>query len=200
MRENTHLWRVFCAIELPETVREVVLQHIKRLREAVPDAKASWARDANLHLTIKFLGEISATSVAGFSNAAARAVAGQSPFTIRLEQAGVFPKHGPPRVLWIGVNDVSGKLGELHAHLEDEAAKDGFEKEDRPFHPHLTLARLRQPRHARELADAHQQMEFEPVEIAVTELLVIRSELSSAGSKYTVVSRHPLGPQASRPQ
>ena len=185
-------WRVFCAVEIPEPVRQTVLRHIAGLKEAVPDAKASWSRDANLHLTLKFLGEIPQASVPDILTAASRAVAGLAPFSIRLEQTGVFPKHGQPRVFWIGINDSSGKLGELHARLDDELAKAGFDKDDRPFHPHLTVARLRQPRHARTLAAAHQQLEFEPAEIAVSELLVIRSELSSEGSKYTVVSRHPL--------
>lgn len=184
--------RVFCAIELPEMVRELLLQHITRLREAAPDVRASWSRDANLHLTLKFLGEIPEASVPDFSNAASRAAAGLTPFSIRLEQSGVFPEHGPPRVLWIGVSDYSGKLRDLHARLEDEAAKAGFEKDVRHFHPHLTLARPRQPRHAHTLAAAHKQLEFAPAEIPVSELLVIRSELSGEGSKYTVISRHVL--------
>ena len=185
-------WRVFCAIELPESVRALMMRHAAQLQEAVPEAKASWARDANLHLTLKFLGEIPATSVPDLSNAASRVVAGLTPFTIRLEQMGVFPKHGSPRVLWIGINDFTGKLGELQQRLEDEAVKEGFEKDHRAFHPHLTVARPRQPHHARTLANAHRQMEFESTEITVSELLVIRSELSSAGSKYTIISRHAL--------
>jgi 2'-5' RNA ligase len=186
-------WRVFCAIEMPETVRALGLRHIARLKEAVPDVKATWSRDANLHLTLKFLGEIPQTSVPDISAAASRAVAGLAPFSVRLEQTGTFPKQGQPRVLWIGINDSSGKLSELHARLEDELANAGFAKDDRPFHPHLTVARLRQPRHARTLAAAHRELEFEPADIAVAELLVIRSELSNERSKYTVVSRHPLG-------
>jgi 2'-5' RNA ligase len=185
-------WRVFCAIEIPETARAQVLQHIALLKEAVPDAKASWSRDANLHLTIKFLGEIPQTSVANISTAASRAVANLMPFSIRLEQTGAFPKQSQPRVLWIGITDPTGKLKELQARLDDEAARVSFARESRPFHPHLTVARLRQPRHARTLAIAHGELEFEPVEFDVSELLVIRSELSSAGSKYTVVSRHSL--------
>jgi 2'-5' RNA ligase len=116
-----------------------------------------------------------------------------APFSIRLEQTGAFPKHDQPRVLWIGINDPTGKLGELHARLEEEGARAGFAKEARPFHPHLTVARLRKPQHARTLAVAHKQLEFEPVVIALSELLVIKSELSSEGSRYTVVSRHPFG-------
>ena len=186
-------WRVFCAIELPETVRELALKHIARLKEAVPDANASWSRNSNLHLTLKFLGETLLPSVADFSTAVSRAVTGNQRFSIRLERTGVFPKPAQPRVLWIGINDFAGKLTELHARLENESAAVGFEKEHRPFHPHLTLARLRQPNSARSLAATHLQLEFAPVEVVVSELLVIRSELSSAGSKYTVVSRHLLG-------
>ncbi len=185
-------WRVFCAIELPESVRNTVLKHIARLQEAVPDAKASWSRDANLHLTLKFLGEIPRTAVADVSAAASRTVAELAAFPVRLEQTGFFPKQGQPRVLWIGINDSSGQLNELDGRLEEEVAKEGFEKDPRPFHPHLTIARLRQPRHARTLAAAHRQLEFEPQEVAVSELLVIRSELSGEGSKYSVVSRHAL--------
>ena len=185
-------WRIFCAVELPLATRRLVLAHIARLKENVPNAKASWARDANLHLTLKFLGEIPTTSVTDFSKAVSLTVTGVPPFSIRLEQTGIFPTHGQPRVLWIGINDQSTKLAELHARLEEESAKVGFAKETRPFHPHLTIARLRHADNARALAAAHKQLEFDPVEVAVAELLVIRSELSSEGSKYTVVSRHPL--------
>jgi 2'-5' RNA ligase len=168
------------------------MQHIASLREAVPAAHASWSRDENLHLTLKFLGEVSQNSVHSFSMATSRAVECSAPFSILLEQTGVFPKHGSPRVLWIGINDAAGKLSELQSHLEKESARAGFEKEDRRFNPHLTLARLRKPQHARTLASAHRELAFEPTEVFVSELLVIRSELSNEGSKYTIISRHPL--------
>ena len=190
---SKEVWRIFCAIELPQATRRVVLAHIARLKEKVPHAKASWARDANLHLTLKFLGEIPTTSVTDFSKAVSLAVTQVQPFSIRFDQTGIFPTHGQPRVLWIGITDLSTRLAELHACVEEESARVGFAKETRPFHPHLTIARLRHSDNARELAVAHKQMEFDPVEIAVAELLVIRSELSSEGSKYTVVSRHTLG-------
>ena len=186
------VWRVFCAVELPQTARSLVLAHIARLKEKVPHAKASWARDANLHLTLKFLGEIPTASVADFAKAVSLAVNQVQPFSIRLEHTGIFPTRGQARVLWLGINDLSTKLAQLHAHLEDESARVGFAKETRPFHPHLTIARLRQADAARALATAHKQMKFDPLEIAVAELLVIRSELSSEGAKYTVVSRHAL--------
>jgi RNA 2',3'-cyclic 3'-phosphodiesterase len=185
-------WRVFCAVELPEAVKERLIGHIVRLKEAAPDAQASWSRADNIHLTLKFLGDIPEASVRNLSEAASRAVAGVATFTISLERTGVFPPHGSPRVLWIGVNDFEGKLGELHKRLEAEGEKAGFPSESRNFHPHLTLARLRKPQHARTLASAHKAMDFKAAEIVVSDLLVIRSELSSQGAKYSTISRHPL--------
>ena len=196
MREKTELrderWRVFCAIALPRDLHERLTTHIKRLRDIVPDARASWSRADNIHLTLKFLGDITLPQVEKLSEAVSRSVEDFAPFKIVLEQTGFFPAHGSPRVLWIGVNDLEGKLGELYARLEDETANSGFHKEPRPFHPHLTLARLRKPQHARTLASAHKAMEFEPAEIVVSELLVIRSELSNTGSHYTTISQHSL--------
>lgn len=186
-------WRVFCAVELPAEVLQRVTQHIARLKEAAPDAQASWGRANSIHLTLKFLGDIPQASVHNLSEAASQAVAGLEPFTIRLEQTGVFPSHGSPRVLWIGVNDFEGKLRKLQMRLEDQAERLGFQKEARTFHPHITLARLRKPhQHARSLASVHKATQFEPAEVAVAELLVIRSELSSEGSRYSTISRHRL--------
>lgn len=197
MENPDQRWRVFSAIELPAPVRELVLRHIARLKEAVPGARASWVRDSSLHLTLKFLGEIPQTSVTTFSQAAALAVSQVLPFSIRLEQTGIFPNRGRPRVLWLGVNDSSAQLAVLHERLEEESAKAGFAKGPLSFHPHLSIARLRKPEHAQAVAAAHLQLKFEPREIAVAELVVIRSELSSEGSKYTIVSRHQL---ARRPE
>lgn len=189
-------WRVFCAINLPERAREAVMRYIASLRELFPQVHAAWSREGNIHLTLKFLGEIPRTSIHNLSDAASRAAAGFEPFTIFLDQTGVFPTHGLPRVLWIGINDWEGKLARLHGRLEEECAKAGFKNEARPFHSHLTVARLREPRHARTLASAHNQMGFERSEITVSELLVIRSELRSEGSKHTVISSHAIGTRA----
>lgn len=185
-------WRMFCAIELPQHTCELVLRHIARLQEATPQARASWARVAALHLTLKFLGDIPLHSVADLSRAADVAAGSVRPFTIQLQESGVFPARGPAKVLWLGAKDVSGRLLRLQRELEEQCAGAGFAKESRAFHPHLTLARVRNPQQARALAAAHQNLAFDPVEFDVRELLVIRSELSSAGSEYSVISRHAL--------
>lgn len=185
-------WRVFCAINLPIEVREKVVAQSISLRKARPEAYASWSKPDNIHVTIKFLGDIPQSRVGSLSTAAALASGGLESFPISVQGSGVFPTRGRPRALWIGIADLEGKLGELYHRLEEECAEAGFSKEARAFHPHLTLARLRKPEGARALAEAHKQMHFEPIEFSVSELLVIRSELSSAGSKYTTISRHPL--------
>ena len=185
-------WRVFCAVELPEDVREGLREHIRRLREAVPEAAASWTRVENIHLTLKFFGNVDLARISAISDAAARAVREFSPLKIGVGGTGVFPKPSRAQVLWIGVSDPSGQLSSLQRQLENECAKKGFEKEDRPYRPHLTIARLRKPEGARRLAETHLQMKFDPVEIELDELVVFRSELSSKGSRYTAVSQHKL--------
>ena len=175
-------WRVFCAINLPPAVHARVQQHITRLRASVPDARVSWNRDDKLHLTIKFLGDMAPERVADLSLAAAQAVSGVKPFALAAEGCGAFPPRGDPRVLWIGIVDAAGELAHLYERLEEQCSLQGFTPEQRPFHPHLTSARVRKPQDARRLAASHKEVGFERTEFNVSELLVIRSELGSESS------------------
>ena len=186
------LWRVFCAIELPPEVRRRAGDHIANLRASVPEVRAGWDRPEKLHLTLKFFGEIEQGRVNALRDAASRAAGRASPFDLAIEGAGRFPPHGLPRVLWLGVTDASGALARLQSHLEDECAREGFPKEARPFHPHITIARLRRPEGARRLAALHLEKDFARTEFRVPSLVVIRSELLPGGSRYTELSRHAL--------
>ena len=189
--------RVFCAVELPSEVRQRAAEHAARLRERFREARASWPRAENLHLTLKFLGEIDEGRVALLSSAAARAAEQSQPFELIIEGAGAFPPRGAPRVLWLGVEDESGGLARLQSRLEDECAAAGFPREERPFHPHLTLARVRAPQGARALAQFHQEAGFAAAAFRVAELAVMLSELGPGGSRYTALSRHALGARRS---
>ena len=184
------MWRVFVAIELPHNVRGHIAEHIDRLRSTVPEVRASWSREHNLHLTLKFLGDIPLTNVEKLSVAASIAASKVEPFELVVEGCGAFPLRGQPRVLWIGIADPSGRLSELNRALDDECANAGFAREPRAFHPHLTLARLRQPQGSRQLAASHKEIGFNREEIRVSDLAVVRSELRSEGSKHTTISRH----------
>ncbi|HEY8413132.1 MAG TPA: RNA 2',3'-cyclic phosphodiesterase [Pyrinomonadaceae bacterium] len=192
MADQARRWRIFCAFELPESLRLRLAKHATTVREAVPEAAASWSRPENIHLTVKFFGNVDQAKVPLISAALARAVKEFGPIEIQVGKTGVFPRASRPQVLWIGIEDPSGGLSRLHARVEDECGREGFPKEERAFRPHLTIARIRKPGNASRLADTHLRMEFAPVEITLSELVLFRSELSPKGSKYTAISRHRL--------
>jgi RNA 2',3'-cyclic 3'-phosphodiesterase len=184
--------RIFCAVELPEEVHAAAATHAARLRRDFPEARASWPRPESLHVTLKFVGEVEAARVETLSRAAGAAVEGFAPFELSIEATGTFPPRGAARVLWLGVKDASGGLARLQRRLEDECAAEGFPREPKQFKPHLTLARLRAPKDAQALAEAHRLLPFAPQHFAVSELIVMRSELGPGGSRYTPLSRHSL--------
>ena len=190
MERVKQVWRVFCAVELPDDVREQLRDHIARLRKTAPEAAASWSRVENVHLTLKFFGNVEVEQIDAISAAAARAVEEFSAFPIAVGGTGVFPRPSRPQVLWIGVSDPMGQLAALQKKLDEDTAD--FGKEDRVYRPHLTIARIRKPEGARHLADAHLQMEFTPCEIKLHEVIIFRSELSPKGSRYTPISLHPI--------
>lgn len=193
MKEPTEHWRVFIAIELPSDVRKGLSDHINRLRKAEPEIHASWSRDESLHLTLKFLGNTSVAKIEALSQAAQRSAGRFQPFDLIVGRCGAFPPTGQPRVLWIGIDDPTGELAKLHRALEHECTKAGFAREERPFHPHLTITRLRKPQGSRELARLHGEMGFTNQQVSVSEMVLFRSELLSEGSRHTAISRHRFG-------
>lgn len=192
-QETNEVWRLFIAVELPAEIRRTIKQHITRLREECPDVRASWTREENLHLTLKFFGDVAVSRVDTLSQALMSAVTRTTEFDLVIEGCGVFPPHGKPNVLWIGISpETAPACVRLYQAIEDECAKVGFKRDERTFHPHLTIARMRHPGGARDLANLHQATQFEPVGSKVTSACLIRSELSSSGSRYTIVARHEL--------
>lgn len=211
-------YRTFIAIELPRALRAKLIEHINRLRRDVPEARASWSREGNLHLTLKFLGNVPVTEIPKLSEAVKRAVSGINPFDLTVAGCGVFPPKGRPNVLWIGMSpsghptpDTQANrtaelptansphpefsrhlLFVLYSAIEDECSNAGFPREQRAFHPHLTIARLRKTGGERRLAEAHKSLEFSSETFSVSELVVFKSELLREGSKHTPISRHAL--------
>ena len=190
MVNNPDSFRTFIAIELSPDVRARVAEHINQLRRQLPDAHASFSREDNLHLTLKFLGNVPVADIPKVSDAVERATKTVSSFQLTFSGCGTFPPHGRPSVLWIGAQ-ASG-LQILHAAIENELAETGFAREPRPFHPHLTVARLRHSQDARPLAKLHQNPGFTPIQFDVSEVVVFKSELLREGSKHTAISRHKL--------
>jgi RNA 2',3'-cyclic 3'-phosphodiesterase len=200
-------YRTFIAIELPADIRRQLKAYVDQLRAAFPGVRASWSREDNLHLTLKFLGDVPVSRIDALSQACAQAAVKIDPFDLAISDCGTFPPHGKPKVLWIGVryagvapassshppiSDAQDPLHSLHTAIENGCAAAGFARESRPYHPHLTIARIREAKDARALAEYHQQCGFPTQTFAVSEVVVFRSELSSQGSQHTYLSHHRL--------
>ncbi len=187
---DTH--RTFIAIEIPADLRQLIANYVDGLRKQFPNVSASWVRPENLHLTLKFLGDVPVKRISALSKAVERTGEKLGRFEIQLSGCGVFPAHRRPNVLWLGTEDREGCLYDVHTALEDECVKSDFPREARSFHPHLTIARLKKPDGTRELGAAHQLSEFAARQFSVKELVVFRSELGRDGATHIVVSRHRL--------
>lgn len=183
-------FRTFIAIEVPGDLRARILEHIDRLRREFPHVRASWSRQDNLHLTMKFLGNVPVAGIPELSRAVGNAALPITPFEIAVSGCDTFPPQGRPNVLWIGME--AATLFELHSEIERECATRGFPKDARPFHPHLTIGRLRTSQGGRPLAELHKRLGFPTQSFTVSEVVVFRSELLPQGSRHTALSRHAL--------
>lgn len=175
--------RTFICIEIPDSIK----QRIERLQEDLRPIKAqvSWTKPANIHLTLKFLGNVEAPRIDRVHKAVERAAAGIGPFDVEVEGAGCFPSARNPRVLWIGLSRIPEALKQLSARIEDELAREAFPAEKRKFSPHLTIGRVREPRNAGIVAEALIASGFASEAFEATEVIVMRSDLKPTGSIYT---------------
>src|SRR5882724_12734141 len=112
-------YRTFIAIEIPLDIRRRIKEHIDQLRAVFPDVRASWTREDNLHLTLRFLGNIPVARIPPLSNAVAAAAHEIKPFDLAICDCGTFPPHGRPKVLWIGCADVPSASHSLDAGSAD---------------------------------------------------------------------------------
>lgn len=192
--------RLFLAVELPSPVRDSVA----RVREAFSASRGlRWVNPDLLHITIRFLGDVPAIHVSLVEEAARYAAEGVQPHTAHVSGIGAFPNDRQPRVLWAGLAEDEGAaaLTRLHGFVEAALEARGFDREDRPFSAHITLARTRDDissAERRSIGDALREVSerVSPAgEVPVDTLTVMRSDLSAAGPRYTPLVRVPLGRQ-----
>ncbi|HEV7733129.1 MAG TPA: RNA 2',3'-cyclic phosphodiesterase [Candidatus Binatia bacterium] len=183
--------RCFVAIDLPPDVRAAVAAAQARLRDAAPRADARWVASASLHLTLRFLGEVS--DVDPVRDVLVTVAARHAPFDLAAGGLGAFPGIARPRTLWAGISGGIRELGLLAVDVERSLEPLGFPPEPRPFRGHLTLARVRSPRGIGRIAPL--VTGDRPVFGAWTasELVLYRSHLRPTGSIYEALSRLPLG-------
>jgi 2'-5' RNA ligase len=182
--------RAFIAIDLPEQVRAALAKAQHNFRTACPDAR--WTRPEGIHLTLKFLGEISDAQTKQVV-AALEQIGSFEPFSAEVKGFGFFPRAERPRVFWAGVA-APPQLGELAAQVEGLMEKIGFAREDRAFSPHLTLARFQVPRSQPALAAAIAANATASMGIfEAAEFFLFESKLSPQGAQYRKVMRFPKG-------
>ncbi len=186
--------RTFIALELNEALQRFLGEIISQVSQALPDLR--WVDPTGIHLTLAFLGKLSDEQLVEAIHASEEAAHKATTFEYRLKGLDIFGTPQQPRVIWMGVEDLpSGKvqgspLQQLHRVLSKELELRGFEVEKRPFSPHLTLARLKQPLSP----DAQQRLQrllhsklagASSAFYRVNNLCVMKSELSRSGAKYT---------------
>lgn len=175
--------RLFIAIEVPEEIKERVYRAIEPVKALKADVR--WVSSEGFHLTLKFLGEVDEKGLEEVK-AALGGLSAIPQTTMRVQGAGAFPGLKNPRVVWIGAEEPSGRLAAMQKELEDRLEAQGFPREDRPFHPHLTVGRVKSFKRTRELADglgALKGLLFG--EFPLEEVVLFKSELKPTGAVYT---------------
>ncbi len=176
--------RLFVALEIPAAVRGNFSDLIEALRAVSPQTR--WVRPANLHVTLKFIGEVSETKLGAFRSALV-GVRSDQPVTLEFRGLGFFPSEKHPRVLWAGI-EASPNFRILAASIEQAMEILGIPRGQRPFSAHLTLARFEPPRLPEGLRAAIQ--ESAPRELGsvrTNQFHLIESKLKSSGAEYTTL-------------
>jgi len=182
--------RSFIAINLPTTIKREIGAIIERLGPAGPPSR--WVPPENLHVTVKFLGDIRDDQIGPVTGAITLAAGEYRPFDLRLGGFGFFPNERKARIFWIGIETGFEPLKALAHAIDRQVATLGFPLETRPFSAHITLARLREPGPADRLAKAASHVPYLSEMIAVTQIDLMRSVLSPKGASYSIVDSVPL--------
>ena len=185
--------RAFIAVEISSEVRRSAVELIDRLQSIPMDVK--WVVPENLHVTLKFLGDVELTETARICDAMKRAVTDLDPFVLTLGGVGAFPNLSRPNTIWLGALDDDRPMVELHKNLEIRLQKLGFRREGRRFQTHLTIGRVRRAGPvAKNLGDRLRELaDYEAGKTRVDQIVLFSSQLTSDGPIYQVLGRAKLG-------
>ncbi len=186
--------RLFLAVDLDEHLRRAAARVARTVREHLERADTygvSWVAPDNLHLTLRFLGEVSEDRVRKVQESFTPPFA-VPVFDLELAHAGAFPPTGPARVVWLGVSDGGDELARLHAEAEARLQAFAFEPEDRPYRAHLTIGRFRTPAPARVREIIAASAPGSIGRCSIRHVTLYRSQLSPKGAVYTPLVRAPL--------
>ncbi len=188
--------RSFIAIELPEALRKELAELQSRLK-AQSRFYVKWVNPSGIHLTLKFLGYVPAERLDEITLAMEAAASEVPPFSLQPDSLGAFPNLSRVQVVWVGLTGDIEPLGKLAREIEREVATLGYPPEGRPFAAHLTLARMGNqatPEERRHMGDIINRTRFESSStIAVSEVSLMRSQLTRQGAIYTRIGAVRLG-------
>jgi RNA 2',3'-cyclic 3'-phosphodiesterase len=187
--------RSFIAIELPTEIQQAIAQATAPLQKALPKPLVRWVAPQNLHLTLKFLGDVSPANLELLAEAL-KTDAGDCPeFSMEVGGIGAFPNPRRARVIWIGL-EAPPALATLQRTIEAAAARLGYAREEREFSPHLTLGRVGQSAGSGDLQKIRAALEATKVgrlgSVRVEAVHIFKSDLQPTGSVYTHLYALPM--------
>jgi 2'-5' RNA ligase len=186
--------RLFVALEIPDTVRDNLAAKIKELLDLstkVADKRPRWVRPENLHVTLKFIGEVSPTKLEGIRGALS-AIRSDAPVDLKFRELGLFPNEQHPRVLWARL-EATANLPSLAGDIDGALEAQGIARERRAFTPHLTLARIEPPGLHEKLRVAIQENRAQEFgSFQTREFHLIESKLKPSGAEYTTLASFPF--------
>ena len=181
--------RAFIAIEASQEVRDAVTVLVAELESRMRGAR--WIPPQNLHLTLRFLGNIEGEAAAAISDELRSLAARYAPFRVELRGIGLFPSPRRPRVLGALIPQPPRELLLLQRQLEDMVVEQGFPPEERAFAPHLTFARFRKP--GGDLRRIQSELDSRALGfLSVDEVIFFESALKRSGAVYHARARLPL--------
>jgi 2'-5' RNA ligase len=184
--------RLFVAVELdPSVIRTLAAFNATlrtRAHTLAPTARIGWVAPEQLHVTSRFIGEVNDGRAAAVAGALLQELAVDA-FDLVVQGAGAFPERGAPRVLWAGIGDGVEGLTAVEAQVSDRLLACGVAREDRPYRPHVTLARVREPVGLRSSAlfDALDDQRFGTTRVEA--ITLFQSRTSPKGAVYTPLHR-----------
>jgi RNA 2',3'-cyclic 3'-phosphodiesterase len=181
--------RTFVAVNFEQPIRAKITQTRNELTPL--SKKIKWVEEQNLHLTLKFLGEIEEKTVVEIDEALKNTLSNTAQFDINLAGLGVFPGLSRPRVIWIGIEKGKDELAQLNLEIESRLEPLGFMTEERPFSPHLTIGRVKEPLNEKEsgiLSGFIERFHSEEISIKIVQQIdLMKSVLSRSGSVYSII-------------
>jgi 2'-5' RNA ligase len=181
--------RVFIALPLPSEIQREFAVIQRELIET--HAEVKWDTSEKFHITLKFLGDVDSSQPQLIAKELQNSIGGLSPFDLSFVSLGAFPNVSRPRVVWIGTQQNEHVQG-IQEHVERVCDSFGFAKEDRPFHAHATLGRVKGDRNLDRLTAKLKSITFKPLIARCSDIHIIRSELKPTGSVYTLLNSVPL--------